>query len=119
MPICRPRQDQRDGWGLGKIYDSAAGFFAFRRKVHRSVLASDKGNEKIHESVTVRLQAAASNGLYKPASLANGVPKGSVAPLRALEQALRWAAPNPALTGRTLRAAPSFVDRLMHDLGGG
>jgi hypothetical protein len=113
------RQDQRDGWGLGKIYDSAAKFFALRRKVNRSVLASDEGNEQIHESVAVRLRAAATDGLYTPASLANGVPKGSGASLGALEQALHWAAPNPAQTGRTVRAAPSFVDRLMHDLGGG
>jgi hypothetical protein len=69
--------------------------------------------------VAVRLRAAATDGLYTPASLANGVPKGGVASLGALEQALRWAAPNPAQTGRTVRAAPSFVDRLMHDLGGG
>jgi hypothetical protein len=73
------RQDQRDGWGLGKIYDSAAGFFALRRKVNRSALASDKGNEKIHESVAVRLQFAARGISYKPASLANGLTNDSVA----------------------------------------
>jgi uncharacterized protein (DUF2235 family) len=114
------RQDQRDGWGLGKIYDSSAGFFALRRKVNRSVLASDKGNEKIHESVAVRLRADRSGGsAYRPASLANGPPKDSMAPLGAVEQSLHWAAPNPPQTGRTSRATPSLVDRLMHDIGGG
>jgi hypothetical protein len=113
------RQDQRDGWGLGKIYDSAAGFFALRHKVNRPVLASYKGNEKIHESVAVRLRAAASGILYKPASLANGLPNDSVAPPGAVEQTLRWPAPNPAQTGRTARATPLLVDRLMHDMGGG
>jgi hypothetical protein len=43
----------------------------------------------------------------------------SVAVLGAVEQALRWPAPNPAQTGRTSRANPSLVDRLMHDIGGG
>jgi hypothetical protein len=73
------RQDQRADWGLGKIYDSAAGFFALRRKVNRSVLASDKSNEKIHESVAVRLRAAGNGGSYRPASLVNAPPKDSVA----------------------------------------
>jgi uncharacterized protein (DUF2235 family) len=113
------RQDQRNGWGLGKIYDSAAGFFAFRHKINRPVLASGEGNEKMHESVAVRLRGATSDGLYKPASLINGLPKDSVAPLGAVEQALRWPAPDPTQTGRTPRATPSLVDRLMHDIGGG
>jgi hypothetical protein len=113
------RQDQRDGWGLGKIYESAAGFFALRRKVNRPVLASEKGNEEIHESVAVRQRAPSTDGLYKPPSLANGLRMDSVAVLGAVEQALRWPAPNPAQTGRTSRATPSLVDRLMHDIGGG
>jgi uncharacterized protein (DUF2235 family) len=98
------RQDQRDGWGLGKIYESAAGFFALRRKVNRPVLASEKGNEEIHESVAVRQRAPSTDGLYKPPSLANGLRMDSVAVLGAVEQALRWPAPNPAQTGRTSRA---------------
>ena len=113
------RQDQRDGWGLGKIYDSAGGFFALRRKVNRTALGSSAGNEGIHESVAVRLRAAGSGGSYRPASLANGPPKDSVAPLGGVEQALRWPSPNPAQSGRTSRATPSLVDRLMHDIGGG
>jgi uncharacterized protein (DUF2235 family) len=113
------RQDQRDGWGLGKLYDSAAGFFALRHKVNRSVLASHEGNEEIHESVAVRLRASSTDGLYKPPSLANGLRMDSLAAMGAVEQALRWPAPNPAQTGRTSRATPSLVDRLMHDIGGG
>jgi uncharacterized protein (DUF2235 family) len=113
------RQDQRDGWGLGKIYDSAAGFFALRRQVNRPVLTSDTGNERIHESAAVRLKASSANGPYKPPSLANGLRMDTVAALGTLEQALRWPAPNPTLTGRTSRASPSLVDRLMHDFGGG
>jgi len=38
------RQDQRDGWGLGRIYDPAEVFFALRRKGNRPVLA--KGDAK-------------------------------------------------------------------------
>jgi hypothetical protein len=113
------RQDQRDGWGLGKMYDSAAGFFALRRKVNRPVMDSHEGNEKLHESVAVRLRAALPEGFYKPLSLANGVPGDSVGPLGAVEQVLRWPTPNSAQTGRTSRASPSLVDRLMRDVGGG
>lgn len=112
------RQDQRDGWGLGKIYDSAAGFFSFRRKVNRPALASDTGNERIHESVAVRLRAASAEP-YQPPSLATGLREDFVAALGSLEQALRWPAPNPAQTGRTSRASPALVDRLMRDAGGG
>jgi uncharacterized protein (DUF2235 family) len=113
------RQDQRDGWGLGKIYDSAAGFFALRRKVSRLVLASDTGNERIHESVAVRLRASFADAPYTPPSLANGLRTDTVAVLSTLEQALRWPEPNLPQTGRTSRASPSLVDRLMHDFGGG
>lgn len=113
------RQDQRDGWALGKIYDSAAGFFALRRKVNRPVLASETGNESIHESVAVRLRASFADRPYTPPSLANGLRTDTVAVLSALEQALRWPAPNPPQTGRSSRASPSLIDRLMHDFGGG
>jgi hypothetical protein len=111
------RQDRRDGWGLGKTYDSAAGFFTFRRRVNRPVLADDAGNEKIHESVAARLRAAA-DGSYRPASLANGLRPESLAVLGAVERELRWSASDPARTGQTSRAAPSLVDRLMRDMGG-
>ena len=113
------RQDQRDGWALGKIYDSAAGFFALRRKVNRPVLAAETGNERIHESVAVRLRASLAEGPYTPTSLANGLRTDTVPVLSALEQALRWPAPNPPQTGRSSRASPSLIDRLMHDFGGG
>jgi uncharacterized protein (DUF2235 family) len=111
------RQDRRDGWGLGKIYDSAAGFFALRRKVDRPVLANQAGNEKIHQCVAVRLQAAGTNGGYRPASLPNGLGTNSLAVLGAVEQELRWPAPDPTHTGQTGRETPSLMDRLMHDLG--
>lgn len=110
------RQDQRDGWGLGKIYDSATGFFAFRRKVDRPVLTNEAGNEQIHQSVAVRLQAGVTHGLDRPANRANGQ---NLAALGDVERELRWSAPNPAQTGRTAREQPSLVDRLMHDMGGG
>jgi hypothetical protein len=106
------RQDRRDGWGLGKIYDSAAGFFAFRHKVDRPALASDTGNERLHESVAVRLRASSAEP-YQPPSLAGGLREDAVAALGALEQELRWAAPDPARTGRTSRASPALFDRLM------
>jgi hypothetical protein len=112
-PYLSTRQDQRDGWGLGKIYDSAAGFFALRRKVNRPILASGEDNEKIHESVAIRLRAAAPGGLYRPASLAHGLRMDNLAVLGAVERELRWSAPNPAQTGRTSRATPALVDRLM------
>jgi len=101
------------------IYDSAAGFFAFRRKVNRPVLASDGGNEKIHESVAVRLQAVPTEGSYRPPSLANGLRTESLAVFGGVERELRWSAPNRAQSGLTSPASPSLVDRMMRDIGGG
>jgi len=113
------RQDRRDGWGLGKIYDSAAGFFALRRRVNRPVLANVTDGENVHESVAVRFRASFSGGPYRPPSLANGPPAEGVATLGAFEQTLRWPAPSPTQTGLSSRESPTLVDRLMHGLGGG
>jgi len=117
------RQDRRDGWAFGKIYDSATGFFGLRRQVDRQVLVAggDATCESIHASVEARLAAGPGlpGGRYAPANLPDGAPAGSVKPLDPLEQRLRWTTPDPAQTGQSNRPPPTFVDRLLNSLGGG
>ncbi|HZU89951.1 MAG TPA: DUF2235 domain-containing protein [Stellaceae bacterium] len=114
------RQDQRDGWGLGKIYDSATGFFGLRPKINRQALASAAGCEAVHQSVAVRFDTlSASRAPYKPPSLPNGPPTAKIAALNACEEALRWPAPHPDQTGRRTRENPSVLDRLLNDFRGG
>ena len=107
------RQDRRDGWGLGKIYDSAAGLFGLRQKVNRPLLQG--ASEQLHASVKVRLDA----GGYAPANLPGGPPAGRLAELVAVEAALRWPAPDPAQTGQNAMPKPSLLDRFLNAIGGG
>ena len=110
------RQDQRNAWALGKIYNSATGIFELREKINRKVMTSGEDDERIHESVQVRLNADATpnGGPYKPPSLAAGLPNNSVTPLGPLEITLKWPGPNPAQTGKTSCPEPDFLHRLLN-----
>jgi uncharacterized protein (DUF2235 family) len=101
------RQDRREGWGLGKIYNSAKGFFELRPEINRQVLASAAGCEAVHASVAVRFHTLSASGEpYRPPSLPNGPPPAETAALNAFEEALRWSAPKPDQTGRSARENP-------------
>lgn len=115
------RQDQRDGWALGKIYDSATGFFGLRPKIDRVVLQSAAGDEKLHESVAVRFRVFSTvEASYRPLSLPNGLPAAEkIAALDDFEKTLRWPGPNPNQIGRSARGNPLVLDRLLNDFGGG
>lgn len=112
------RQDRRDGWGLGKIYDSATGIFGFLGKGNRNVCAGSATEEAVHESVAARFAGAAgAGGAYAPSALPNGiVPTMLVPPLGAMEARLRWAAADPRHVGTTGRPAPEYTDPLMRKL---
>lgn len=113
------RQDRRDGWGLSKIYDSAAGLFSLLGKQNRNICAGTDTNEAIHDSVSVRLQAGPqpNGGAYAPKAMPHGLePKMVLQQLGPLEKALRWAAPDPAHLGNTSRPAPVVTDPLMRKL---
>jgi len=115
------RQDRRDGWALGRLYDSVTGIFALRPRFPRTPLANPAGCELIHQSVVVRREAgdAAAGGRYNPLSLPDDPPPERVTTLDGLELALRWAAADPRQTGQTERPSPTFLGRFLRELGGG
>lgn len=113
------RQDRRDGWSLGKIYDSASGLFAVLGKVDRIVCAGTDTHEALHESLSARLSPGShpNGGGYDPKSLPHGgaehLPR---ADFGLFEQSLRWAAADPSHRGATGRPAPEVTDPLMRKL---
>src|SRR5437764_14673430 len=116
------RQDRRDSWALGKIYDSATGLFGLiRPKTDRAVIASFPQGGKLHESVAVRLAAGTQlfGGAYTPPSLPGALPPGSTVPLGGLEEQLRWSAREPAHASTSNRPEPVLFDRILRKLGGG
>jgi hypothetical protein len=111
------RQDQRDGWGLGKIYDSAAGFFSFRRKVNRPTLQAIPGTREFTKAWLSDYRQPPLSHTSRRAS--RPVCDRKPWQLSVLEQELRWPAPDPMQTGRTSRASPALFDRLMQGSGDG
>ena len=108
------RQDRRDAWAMGRIYNSATGLFGLRDKVDRPVEASLAAGAKIHESVAVRFTGPMAEA-YDPPALHGGPKPDAVIGLGAMEQRLRWPAADPAHLGRVRSAEPGFFDRLLRD----
>jgi hypothetical protein len=108
------RQDRRDAWAMGRIYNSATGLFGLRDKVDRPVEASLAAGAKIHESVAVRFTGPMAEA-YDPPALHGGPKPDAVIGLGAIEQRLRWPAADPAHLGRVRSAEPGFFDRLLRD----
>lgn len=108
------RQDRRDAWAMGRIYNSATGLFGLRDKVDRPVEASLAAGAKIHESVAVRFTGPMAEA-YDPPALHGGPNPDAVIGLGAMEQRLRWPAADPAHLGRVRSAEPGFFDRLLRN----
>lgn len=113
------RQDRLDGWGLGRIYDSATGVFALLHTGNRNVCAGTDTEEALHESVAARFAAGtqASGGAYAPKAMRGGMtPAMKRRALGPLEEALRWPGPDPSHRGKTGRPAPQVTDPIMRKL---
>jgi uncharacterized protein (DUF2235 family) len=113
------KQDRRDGWGMGKIYDSATGLFSLLGKANRNICAGATTNESVHESVAARFAAGAkpNGGAYAPTALPKGLtPAMPRQPLGPLATALRWPAADSTHTGKSQRPAPKLTDPLMRTL---
>ncbi|WP_375464750.1 DUF2235 domain-containing protein [uncultured Methylobacterium sp.] len=113
------RQDRRNAWGLGRIYDSATGIFGLLNKINRNICAGSDTCEAIHESVAVRFAAgqACPGGAYGPKSLPGRIAPGMAQQsLGSLETTLRWPAADPRHLGGTGRPAPEASDPLMRKL---
>lgn len=115
----RDRQDRRDTWGLGRIYNSVSGIFAFLDKANRNICAGSDTFETIHESVATRFSGGGQlkEGPYQPKSMPDGITGATpVQDLGDLEKGLRWPQADPTHTGGTSRPTPQATDPLMRKL---
>jgi len=121
------RQDRRNGWGLGRIYDSAAGAWKLRgTTVRRPFTMQPQSStfEGIHASLADRRRPDA-DCLPKPYDCPGleGIGVGAkFVELGAFEQQLKWSAAQvgvpPAFQEPAL-PRPTLLNRLLKDLGGG
>ena len=115
MEYVETRQDRRDEWALGRIYDSAAGAtWALRPKTARAPFTKQPQsatNEKLHQSAVERGSAGV-KAVPLPYSLSSA--EWPILPLLEAEARLRWkqsVEPPP-------RPAPhSLLRNMMADLG--
>ena len=123
----KTRQDRRNGWGLGKIYNSAAGAWELRGMTVRRPFTTQPQNltfERIHPSLVERCRpdAACTPKPYDSPGLAGIDVAARVVELGTLEQQLKWTAAQvgvPAAPPGPPLPQPTFLNRLLKDLGGG
>jgi hypothetical protein len=126
IEYLRTRQDRRDGWGLGRIYDSAAGAWKLRGLTVRRPFTTQPQNstfEGLHASLADRRSPGAESvpKPYDCPGLQGLDIDGKLVPLSAIEQQLRWEAAQvgvPPAAGLP-RPQPTLLNRLLKDLGGG
>ena len=127
VEYLKTRQDRRNGWGLGKIYNSAAGGWQLRGTTVRRPFTTQPQNltfERIHPSLAERLRpdAACSPKPYDCPGIEGIDIAATLAELGALEQELKWTAAQvgvPAVPPQPPLPQPTFLNRLLKDLGGG
>lgn len=123
VDYLRLRQDRRDDWGLGRIYDSARGWWQLlgteaRRPFTKQPQAATF--EGLHPSVHARLDGACGSPKgYACSALSRIAVAGKLVALTPLEERLRWEAAAVAVPSRPQRPGPSVLGRLLNDLGGG
>ena len=127
IEYLRTRQDRRNGWGLGRIYDSAGGAWKLRGTTVRRPFTTQPQSatfEGVHPSLADRREpgAACVPGHYDCPGL-GGVDVGAkLATLSPFEEQLKW---TPAQIGVSPaaqdppRPRPTLLTRLLKDLGGG
>jgi uncharacterized protein (DUF2235 family) len=120
----RDKRDLRNGWGMGKLYDSAGPAWELRGTKARQPLAPDKRGptcESVHASVLKRLQpgAACVPRPYVSEALAGIDVQRAAGALAPIEQALQWTDAQIAAPAPSDRPEPSFLERLLKPLGGG
>jgi hypothetical protein len=126
IEYLRTRQDRRNGWGLGRIYDSAAGAWKLRGTTVRrpfTMPPESPSFERIHASLVERRApgAVCLPGPYDCPGLGGIDIRAKLVELSAFEQQLRWTAAQvgvpPAPPGPAL-PQPTLLNRLLKDLGG-
>jgi hypothetical protein len=124
VEYLKTRQDRRNGWGLGRIYDSAAGAWKLRGTTVRRPFTTQPQNatfEWVHPSLAERRgpNAACVPAPYDCPGL-QGINVGAkLAPLGPLEQQLKWTPAQVGPSPSSSRPRPTLLTRLLKDLGGG
>lgn len=127
VEYLKTRQDRRNGWGLGKIYNSAAGAWELRGTTVRRPFTTQPQNltfERIHPSLVERRRpdAACTPRPYNCPGLESIDVAAKLVQLGTLEQELKWTAAQvgvPAAPPEPPLPRPTFLNRLLKDLGGG
>jgi hypothetical protein len=121
----KTRQDRRNGWGLGRIYDSAAGAWRLRGTTVRRPFTTQPQSstfERVHPSLVERRKPAAdcSPKPYDCLGL-GGIDVGAkLVELGTLEKQLGWTAAQVGVAPMSQAPVPqpTFLNRLLKDLGG-
>jgi len=126
IEYLKTRQDRRNGWGLGRIYDSAAGAWKLRGSTVRRPFTTQPQNstfEGIHASLADRRSPGAESvpKPYDCPGLQGLDIEAKLVSLSALEQQLRWGVAQVSVpaTAEPPRPRPTLLNRLLNDLGGG
>jgi uncharacterized protein (DUF2235 family) len=118
----KEKRDRRNGWGLGRIYDSAAGIeWKIRGTKPRSPMTNmDATSQSIHGSVAERLKQDAAC-VPKPyvSNALKGLDVGrSLSPLSDLEKVLKWT-PAEIEVPDEKKPQASLLNRVLDTFGGG
>jgi hypothetical protein len=95
LDFLMSKRDLRNGWAMGKIYDSAAGEWKLLGTTARAPLKAENIGqtfETLHPSVAERAKAGAAcvPSPYQSAALGGVDVAGNLSPLAPLETQLRW-----------------------------
>lgn len=118
------RRDLRNGWGLGRLYDSAEKWKALGVVTRKPFAPVAKGttNESIHSSVAERIagKAGAVPGAYASDALKGIKLEDRLGALSPLETELRWSAADvKAAPPKQAISEPSLVAKIVGFFGGG
>jgi uncharacterized protein (DUF2235 family) len=124
VEYLKTRQDRRNGWGLGRIYDSAAGAWKLRGTTIRRPFTTQPQNatfEELHASLAERRgpNAACVPAPYDCPGLGGIAVGAKLAPLSPFEQQLKWTPAQTGVSPASQRPRPTLLTRLLKDLGGG
>ena len=119
----KEKRDRRNGWGLGRIYDSAAGIeWKIRGTKPRSPMTNtDATSQSIHASVAERLRKDAD---CVPKPYVSNALKGvdvdrNLSALSGLENALKWTSAEIVMPPEEDKPQTSLLNRVLETLGGG
>ena len=123
VSYLKNKRDLRNGWGLGKLYNSADGpIWQIRGTQARTPLAGNAATcESIHPSVAERSKQGA-DSVPKPyvnAGLRNANMARSLCPLTPLENDLKWSEQDVKPAPPAAKLQTSLLNLVLRNVGGG